>query len=424
MKLPMQKMDTLDFLRFTARNHHDENPLSIGTRVEVCIDCGDGTGPERGVVADFDWQEGVYLVSPFLECAAAELRAQRNRREYIRASPWKLQRLNVKGDDRMWSTLPRAISSQERHPIDTPPVILSPEDAKALQVRLIERELVVAEHEFGVLAAEIMCYALNGAIGAVGVSKAAHDLFVARVEPADSQIDPLPAPAWKEYALSIYACGKKLKDAAGDDDEECIAALRVVTTSICTSVFADVFTGRPLRRNLVRESTLHPRHIPPYLPTLQRMAEGKNLARTDLISKCANDDIDEARAMLARIAVATSPHEAYHRLIWMSPHHIQPGVFVDLIDGAFQHLQLSVGESIFVRTTLFPQFRFLKPGFPLADVWRFLAPLCDECEALLLPEKELALSRGWSPVPMDLKLDVVAHLRRALERPAPSPSER
>ena len=45
MKFPSQKMDTYDFLRFTARKHHDENPLPVGTRVEICIDCGDGTAP-------------------------------------------------------------------------------------------------------------------------------------------------------------------------------------------------------------------------------------------------------------------------------------------------------------------------------------------------------------------------------------------
>lgn len=424
MKLPSQKMDTYDFLRFTARKYYDENPLPVGTRVEVCIDCGDGTAPERGVVAHFDTAEGVYLVSPFLECAAAEIRSERKRRQFIRAPPWKLQRLNVKGEDRMWTAPPKAISSGKRYPIDTPPDILSPKDAEALQLRLIERELVVPEHELGVLAAEIMCYALHGAIGAFGVSKAAHDLFVARVDPGDSQTDPLPAPTWKEYALSIYACGKKLRDNAGDDDEACLAGLRVVTTSICTSVFVDVFTGRPLRRNIVRETTLHPRHIPPYLPTLQRIAQSKNHSRTDLISKCANDDIDEARAMLARIAVATSPHEAFHRLIWISPVRIDPSILVDLVDRAFRHLQLSVGESIFVRTTLFPQFRFLKPGFPLADVWRFLEPLCDECDVLLHAEKKLALSRGWSAVPMDLKLDIVVQLREALKPRAPSRSER
>ena len=322
----------------------------------------------------------------------------------------------------MPDAVPRSVSSGDRLPIATPPDILSESDAHNLAIRLVERGVVWEAHEFGLAAAELLCYIQEAC---AGVSKATHDLFVRRAEPTqeiDKRGRPF-APPWAEYAFSIWSSLHYLQNKRTETPTtaEITSDLRAVVQAICCSVYVDVETGLPIRREHVRVSkSMQYQNIPPYHRTLTRMANVRAMEPTELLRLCVANNTKKALERLGAVAVAVSEQVAYHRTIFLDPHHLDVPTIQNLVKRAFAHLEYTPDEIKFLRGALFPQLRYCsEDGCPLSDEWRVLPGVCDECEWLLLSERDVAVSRGWSPCPMDIKIEHVRALREVVRSASP-----
>ncbi len=282
--------------------------------------------------------------------------------------------------------------SPSHMPLTDEPPVLTPAKERCANAHLWEYKAASAEHELGLLAAQVMAY-ISRIIP--GVSQAAYDLFVGDV---DAMVAP---PPWTVYATSIaHTCNEVEKD------------LRRVCNLVCWSVVVDPDTGRPVRRDLIRDMAFAPQFLPRYPSTIARWEQYGGEDAHFLLCPVYANKIDEALYILAKKVFAAGRDEMMHRTL-RAADGIIDGRQLDglrkLVEDVYEQLQIDAPLRQTIELALFPN----------GDVARLLPQYCKVASEALMDELKVARSRGWSIVPIVRSLETLDAVHKALTAARP-----
>ena len=274
-----------------------------------------------------------------------------------------------------------------RNPLREPPPVLEDDDEVLLETieYMWKKKVIRGDHEFGVLASQIIAYVERIA---PGVSQAAYDLFVADVE------SNYPPPSWPLFAQSV---ARNCRRHFGNAD--------VVCMNLCWCVVTDEETGRPSSRALVCDRTFSPEIFPTYASTVDMW---DSLCKEDphwLLGPVIADQTDHALTLLAGAAFVTGRDLVTHRILALDLRTVRVELFRTLIFSTYHAMKLNEEQMLFVNNALFPG----------NDFSSFVAPYCLVIVTALMKEKKAARDRGWCAVQHNRQIQAFTKAYEAVE---------
>ena len=274
-----------------------------------------------------------------------------------------------------------------RNTLREPPLVLEDDDEVLLETidYMWKKKVIRGDHEFGVLASQIIAYVERIA---PGVSQAAYDLFVGDVE------SDYPPPSWPLFAQSV---ARNCRRHFGNADVVCI--------NLCWSVVTDEETGRPCSRGLVCDRAFSPEIFPTYASTIDMW---DTLCKEDphwLLGPVIADQTDHALTVLAGAAFVTGRDLVTHRILALDLRTVRVELFRTLIFSTYHAMKLNEEQMLFVNNALFPG----------NDFSPFVAPYCLVIVTALMKEKKAARDRGWCAVQHNRQIQAFTKAYEAVE---------
>ena len=284
------------------------------------------------------------------------------------------------------------LESPSHMPLTDEPPVLTPAKERCANAHLWEYNVASAEHELGLLAAQVMAY-VSRIIP--GISRPAYELFVADV---DGIVAP---PPWTVYATAIA----RTSNDVGKD-------LRRVCNLVCWSVVVDPDTGRPTRRDLIRDMPFSPEFLPRYASTIARWEQYGGEDAHFFLGPLYANKIDEALYILAKKVFAAGRNEMMHRTLRAvggRVHYRQLESLRKFVEDVYEQLNIDAPLRQTIELALFPN----------GDIGRLLPQYCKVAGAALMDELQVARSRGWSILPMKHALETLEAVHTALTAARP-----
>lgn len=264
-------------------------------------------------------------------------------------------------------------------PLVDPPRVVNDEKAQALIAVLQQAGLVAMNHDFAPLAAQILGYVMGLT---VAVGTAAYALFVGPVTGED------PPPPWPAYALSIR---QNLFKHAKEPHKTCLY--------LCWTVLVDL-DGAPESRIIVKDRPFAPEVLPMYPSFIARLERCRKMTATMLLGSCVTNDLECAYHTLACVVFVISHQYIPHRLMWMTASTIDWASLANMLEDAYDYIQLDHPHRRFVRQALFPH----------NSHWRLMPAFAKLCYEALQEEHECATRRGWCTHSIERQMGMWASL--------------